>query len=124
MMTTDEIRKEFDMTKFPFIDQYMKGYSEFEVHVGHDNIICSSEHIATIALVEPLSNNACYLHAIETISEKRRCSLARMVINDLKEKYDMIYLNAVPELDFYYKCNGFTELQIGGGYYVWMRNPK
>ena len=41
-----------------------------------------------------------------------------------KEKYDMIYLNAVPELDFYYKRFGFNELQIGGGYYVWMRNPK
>lgn len=120
MMTTDEIRKEFDMTKFPFIDQYMKGYSEFEVHVGKD-VIFGPEYIATIALVEPLSNNACYLHAIETIHKKRRCGLAGMIINDLKEKYDMIYLNAVPELDFYYKRYGFTELQIGGGYYVWMR---
>lgn len=122
MMTPDEIRQAFDMTKFPFIDQYMKGYSAFEVHVGQDNI--GPENIATIALVEPLSNKACYLHAIETIPEKRRCGLAEMIINDLKEKYDMIYLNAVPELNFYYKCNGFTELQIGGGYYVWMRNPK
>lgn len=120
MMTTDEIRKEFDMTKFPFIDQYMKGYSEFEVHVGQDNIFGPGK-IATIALVEPLSNNACYLHAIETIHKKRRCGLAGMIINDLKEKYDMIYLNAVPELDFYYKRYGFTELRIGGGYYVWMR---
>ena len=122
MMTPDEIRQAFDMTKFPFIDQYMKGYSAFEVHVGQDNI--GPENIATIALVEPLSNKACYLHAIETIPEKRRCGLAGMIIEDLKEKYDMIYLNAVPELDFYYKRYGFTELQIGGGYYVWMRNSK
>ena len=122
MMTPYEIRQAFDMTKFPFIDQYMKGYSAFEVHVGQDNI--GPDKIATIALVEPLSNKACYLHAIETIPEKRRCGLAGMIIEDLKEKYDMIYLNAVPELDFYYKRYGFTELQIGGGYYVWMRNPK
>lgn len=121
-MTPDEIRQAFDMTKFPFIDQYMKGYSAFEVHVGKDNI--GLENFATIALVEPLSNKACYLHAIETIPEKRRCGWAGMIIEDLKEKYDMIYLNAVSELDFYYKCHGFTELQIGGGYYVWMRNPK
>ena len=134
MMTPDEIRKAFDMKKFPFIDQYMKGYSafevhastmnlKFEVHVGQDNIF-GPEKIATIALVEPLSNKACYLHAIETIPEKRKCGLAGMIINDLKERYDMIYLNAVPELDFYYKRYGFNELQIGGGYYVWMRNPK
>lgn len=123
MMTPDEIRQAFDMKKFPFIDQYMKGYSAFEVHVGQDNIF-GPEKIATIALVEPLSNKACYLHAIETIPEKRKCGLAGMIINDLKEKYDMIYLNAVPELDFYYKRYGFSELQIGGGYYVWMRNPK
>lgn len=123
MMTPDEIRQAFDMTKFPFIDQYMKGYSAFEVHVGQDNIF-GPEKIATIALVEPLSNKACYLHAIETIPEKRKCGLAGMIINDLKERYDMIYLNAVPELDFYYKRYGFNELQIGGGYYVWMRNPK
>lgn len=123
MMTPDEIRQAFDMKQFPFIDQYMKGYSAFEVHVGQDNIF-GPEHIATIALIEPLSNKACYLHAIETIPEKRRCGLAGMIINDLKEKYDMIYLNAVPELDFYYKRYGFSELQIGGGYYVWMRNPK
>ena len=38
MMTPDEIRQAFDMTKFPFIDQYMKGYSAFEVHVGQDNM--------------------------------------------------------------------------------------
>ena len=122
-MTPYEIRQAFDMTKFPFIDQYMKGYSAFEVHVGQDNIF-GPDKIATIALVEPLSNKACYLHAIETIPEKRRCGLAGMIIEDLKEKYDMIYLNAVPELDFYYKRYGFTELQIGEGYYVWMRNPK
>ena len=123
MMTPYEIRQAFDMTKFPFIDQYMKGYSAFEVQVGQDNIF-GPDKIATIALVEPLSNKACYLLAIETIPEKRRCGLAGMIIEDLKEKYDMIYLNAVPELDFYYKRYGFTELQIGGGYYVWMRNPK
>lgn len=122
-MTPDEIRKSFDMKKFPFIDQYMKGYSAFEVHVGQDNII-GPDKIATIALIEPLPNKACYLHAIETISEKRRCGLAGMIINDLKENYDMIYLNALPELEFYYKRYGFNELQIGGGYYVWMRNPK
>ena len=107
------------MTKFPFIDQYMKGYSAFEVHY------CRLLYkLVTIALVEPLPNNACYFHAIETIPAFRCQGMARMIINDLKKEYDMIYLNAVPELDSYYKCNGFTELQIGGGYYVWMRNPK
>ena len=38
MMTPDEIRQAFDISKFPFIDQYMKGYSVFEVHVGQDNM--------------------------------------------------------------------------------------
>ena len=123
MMSPDEIRQAFDMKNFPFIDEYMKGYSAFEVHVGQDAIF-GSEKIATLALIEPLPNKACYLHAIETIPEKRCCGMAAMIINDLKENYDMIYLNAVPELDFYYKRNGFSELQIGGGYYVWMRNSK
>ena len=89
-------------------------YKDVQLHLLQD---MNSSVIGVV--IYTVTEQYTFVDALEIKDGARLHKNGTMLLDQLKENYDKLYLHAKPGTEGFYEKNNFKP--IGGGYYVWRR---